>query len=410
MNITEIAKKINNVGGKLYLVGGAIRDKLLEKPIHDEDYCITGLSVEKFKCLFPDAFPRGKSFEVFQLYGKEFAFARRERKSGLGHKEFKIEIGEDITIEEDLARRDLTINSIAQNVLTGEIIDPFLGQKDIENKVIRATTDAFKEDPLRVYRAARFGSELGFKIENKTLKLMSSLKDELLYLSKERVFVEFKKALATNEPSVFFNVLKESNVLDVHFKEIFDLIGSLQPEKYHPEGDAYNHTMLALDNCAKLTNDLIIRFSTLVHDLGKGVTPKEEYPHHYNHEKNGVLLVGKLGNRICAPTSWIKAGKVACKEHMRGGIFNQMKPSKKVDFIERVDRTVLGLDGLQVVVNSDTLSSNKDKQIINFAKIGNKCLKEISGKMIAKKYNLQSGIEFGKRLHEERVKWMTENI
>ncbi|MBQ3145107.1 MAG: hypothetical protein IJB90_00720 [Clostridia bacterium] len=155
------------------------------------------------------------------------------------------------------------------------------GVKDIQNRIIRATSKSFKEDPLRVYRVARFASELDFKVEQDTIKMMYELKEELSTLSKERVFCEFKKALKTSRPSRFFNILKEANVLDVHFKEIYNLIGSMQPVEHHPEGDSYNHTMITVDNSVKLTDDLIIRYSCLVHDLGKGLTPKEMYPHHY---------------------------------------------------------------------------------------------------------------------------------
>lgn len=305
------------IGGRLYLVGGAVRDSLLNRPIYDEDYCVTGITKDEFINLFPKAISRGKAFEVFDLEGKEFALARTEKKIGKGHKSFEITTGKDITIEEDLKRRDLCINAIAKDVLTGEIIDPFSGIRDIENKVIRAIGDSFKEDPLRVYRVARFASELDFEVQEDTLKLMTSLKDELDTLSKERVFVEFRKALASDKPSKFFNVLKEANVLDVHFKEIFDLIGSLQPIEYHPEGDSYNHTMLALDNSVELTNDLLIRYATLVHDLGKGLTPKEMYPHHHGHAEKGAEPVRNLSNRIGVPTTWKKAGILSSKEHMR---------------------------------------------------------------------------------------------
>lgn len=281
MNILEIAKKIEDNGGRLYLVGGAVRDSLLNRPISDEDYCVVGIEKELFLKLFPESFPRGKSFEVFDIEGKEFALARTEKKIGKGHKEFEITTGKEIAIEEDLKRRDLSINSIAKDVLTNEIIDPFGGAEDIKNKIIRATSKAFEEDPLRVYRAARFASEFEFTVEKSTIKMMNKLKSELKTLSKERVFSEFRKALNATKPSIFFNVLKDADVLDVHFKEIYDLIGSLQPIEHHPEGDSYNHTMLALDNSVELTNDLAVRYSVLVHDLGKGLTPKEMYPHHY---------------------------------------------------------------------------------------------------------------------------------
>lgn len=417
-NIKIIANKIKQAGGKLYLVGGAVRDELLGKATHDEDYCVTGITAEQFQELFPEAHIRGKAFEVFGIDGKEFAMARTETKKGIGHKEFEIKTDPIITIEQDLARRDITINSIAKEVLTGKIIDPFDGRKDIENKIIRATTLAFKEDPLRVYRVARFSAELGFEVERKTIEQMQELKSELNSLSKERVFTELKKALDTEKPSIFFEVLKRADILDIHFKEIKDLVGAEQPLKYHPEGDAYNHTMLVLDMAAKLTENYLlerkleIRFSALVHDLGKGVTPKDQYPHHYGHENTGAELVEKFGNNIKAPSNWIKCGKTACREHMRGGIFYKMQPSKKVEFIERVDKSLLRLDGLQIVVISDKTSGGREnnKADINFEKIGRKCLSEINGEYIENKYKLKPGIEFGNKLHEERVKWMKDNV
>lgn len=408
-DILEIAKKIKENRGNLYLVGGAIRDKLLAKEVRDEDYCVTGITANEFKKIFPESHARGKSFEVFCIDDKEFAMARKEKKTGEGHKEFEITTGKQITIEEDLARRDITINSIAQEVLTGKIIDPFDGMQDIKNKIIKATTNAFQEDPLRVYRAARFAASLDFRVEEKTIKLMHSLKEELKTLSKERVFEELKKALETEKPSMFFYVLKEADVLDIHFEEIQKLIGALQPEEHHPEGDAFVHTMMVLDYASSMTDNLEVRFSALVHDLGKGLTPKEEYPHHYNHEINGIKLVEMLGNRIGVPSIWIKSGKVACREHMRGGIFYKMKPSKKVDFIERVSKTHLGLKGLQIVVNSDKLSSrNVDSGSINFEKIGTRCFNEINGAYIKEKYKMSESIQLGNKLREERIKWIKE--
>jgi len=406
-NITDIANKIKLAGGNLYLVGGAVRDEILGKKNKDHDYCVTGISASKFEELFPNAYKRGKSFEVFDINGDEFAIARKERKIGEGHKGFDIITNENISIEEDLARRDITINAIAKDVLTGQLIDPFNGIQDIKNKVIRATTERFKEDPLRVYRVARFAALLGFYVERQTLEMMSSLKSELASLSKDRVVVELSKGLSANEPSRFFNVLKDASVLDVHFKEIYDLIGALQPEQYHPEGDAYNHTMMALDKSVEFTDNLDVRFAVLVHDLGKGVTPPSEYPHHYGHEENGVELVGRLCNRIKAPTSWEKSGKTACREHMRGGIFYKMRSSKQVEFIERVDKSYLRLDGLQIVVYCDKLSSrNTDKGSIEFAEIGKKCLEAIDGQFVRDKYNIVESREFGALLRSERIAWL----
>lgn len=417
-DIKEIANQIKEHGGRLYLVGGAVRDELLGNITHDQDYCVTGLTIKQFQEMFPESHLRGKSFAVFDIDGKEFAMARTETKLGMGHKEFEIYTDTNITIEQDLARRDITINAIAKDVLTQQIIDPYNGKQDLREKIIRATTEHFKEDPLRVYRVARFAAQLEFEVEKNTIAMMKQLKSELNSLSSERVFAEFRKALNTEKPSIFFQILRQADVLDVHFKEIKDLIGVEQPIQYHPEGDAYNHTMLVLDKSAELTENLKedrkleIRFSALVHDLGKGLTPKEKYPHHYGHENTGGELVNKLGKRLKVPNHWIKCGKTACREHMRGGIFNKMKPSKKVDFIERVDKSLLGLDGLQIVVISDKTSGGRENNIedINFQKIGKECLNTINGAYIENKYSIKSGIEFGNKLHEERIKWMINKL
>lgn len=407
MQILEIANKIKQAGGTLYLVGGAIRDKLIGRKNDDEDYCVVGLSKQEFKKLFPKAKTRGKDFEVFDLENYEFALARIERKIGVGHKEFKIEANKTITIEQDLARRDITINSIAQDVVTKEIIDPYGGQEDIQNRIIRATTQSFVEDPLRVYRVARLAAELEWQVEEKTIRLMETLKPELIHLSKERVLVELRKALTANQPSIFFQVLRQANLLEIHFKEIYDLIGALQPVEYHPEGDSYNHTMIVLDKAAQITNDVVIRFCALVHDLGKGVTPKSMYPHHYGHDENGVEVVKKLGYRLKLPQLWIKCGKTAAKEHMKGGIFSKMTVKKKVSFIERVAKSRLGLDGLQMVVIADKCSTRAWKEeTVSFAQIGKRCLQEVNGEVIKAKYGNLEGRQFANKLHQERCIWL----
>lgn len=416
MDIIEIAKLIEENGGILYLVGGAVRDSLLGKKITDKDYVITGLDKYTFLKLFPDSMQRGKSFEVFDINEKEFALARCEIKTGLGHKGFETKTGKEITIEEDLKRRDITINAIAENVLTKQVVDPFNGRVDIENKIIRNVTESFKEDPLRVYRVARFAAVLEFEVSEETIELMYELKSELETISKERIFEEFKKALSSNKPSIFFDVLRKAKVLDVHFKEIFNLIGSEQSEIYHSEGDSYNHTMQVLDLTAKYTQDLSIRFAGLVHDLGKGITPKEEYPHHYGHDNKGVKLVEDLRNRIEIPKAWIKCGKTASNEHMIGGIFGKMTVSKKVQFIERVGKSRLGLEGLQIIVRADrrgrgNLKESEDEiKMSAFQEIGKKCLNEINGEYIIKKYGEINGERFKQLLHHERIEWMKKYI
>lgn len=402
MKAKEIAEKIQKAGGKLYRVGGALRDELLGMPVHDEDFCVTGITTQEFEKIFPQAILRGKSFAVYDLEGREIAFARKEKKTGQGHKEFGIETSPSISIEEDLERRDITINAMAQEVLTKRWIDPFGGRQDLQDKKIKAVSKAFKEDPLRVYRVARFAAMLEFTVEEETIQLMRELKQELYTLSAERVFHEFEKALRTNKPSLFFRVLQEANVLEVHFKEIYDLIGSLQPKEYHPEGDSFEHTMQVVDKSTLLTNDLKVRFSCLVHDLGKGVTPKEMQPHHYGHDEKGVVLVENLGKRLKIPKEWIKCGKVAAKEHMRGGIFLKMTPAKQVDFMTRVAKSPLGLDGMKIVVMCD-----KARDII-FDTLGKEMLQTVTGKTVQEKYGEKEGKKIAELLRVERIAWLKQ--
>ncbi len=412
--IIEIANKIKENGGNLYLVGGAIRDELLGIESHDNDYSVTGLSFDEFKEIFPNAHIRGKDFPVFIINDSEFAIARRERKIGLGHNSFDICTDKSITIEEDLLRRDITINAIAKEVLTGKIIDPFSGIDDLNNHIIRAVSNHFIEDPLRAYRVCRFASSFNFDIEENTIKMMNSLKEELLTLSVERVYAEFYRTLLSSRPSIFFKSLKKANILDVHFKEIFDLIGAEQPIEYHPEGDSFNHTMIVLDKVADATKNLVdrrkaeIRFSSLVHDLGKGITPKEEYPHHIGHDINGIDLVKNMGKRLKVPNRMIKCGITSCKEHMRGGIFDKMTPGKKVSFIERINKTILGLDGLQYIVDADNKNNDLNKN--QFAKIGYEVINSVNGNSIKEKYKIDLKANFASRIHEERVRYLRNKM
>ena len=398
----KIAKKIQNAGGKLYLVGGAVRDELLNRPVKDRDFCVVGIDEEEFQKLFPEAKKRGKAFPVYEIEKEEYALARKEWKCGIGHTGFEVISNKDITIEEDLARRDITINAMAQEIITGKIIDPFYGQEDLKNKKIRAIKNNFIEDPLRVYRVARLASVLEFEVDDETIEKIKKMKKELGSVAKERIGTEFTEALSSSKPSVFFEVLKKADVLEVHFKEIADLIGSIQPIKYHPEGDSYAHTMQALDISAKYTKNLCIRFSVLVHDLGKGITPKEEYPHHYGHDRKGVPLVATLGNRIGIPQKWITCGKTAAKLHMKAGIFFKMTAKKQVDFLEECGHSPLGWEGMKIVVIAD----KNEQEEVTFPEIGEKCFKAINGNDIMEKYPKLKGKKIGEKVREERILWM----
>ena len=435
MDIREIAKKIEQKGGRVYLVGGAVRDEMLGIVNHDYDYSVTGLSPDEFQEIFPEAFVRGKDFAVFDIDGMEFALARKDRKIGPGHTGFDTETDKKLTIEDDLVRRDITINAMARDVLTGELIDPFGGRNDLMHGIVRAVGEHFPEDPLRAYRVARFASQFGFSVEPGTIEMMRALRDELRELSVERVYVEMKKALLTARPERFFEVLKEAGILDVHFKEIYELIGALQPTNYHPEGDAFEHTMVVLKRAAFRTESLDddrkleVRFAALMHDLGKGATPEDEYPHHYGHERRGEELARVFCNRIKTPTRLKKCAVTAALEHMRGGKFDDMKVTKKVTFIEKIDKTVLGLDGLQIVVDCDDMKTLIDEEgvfhyptedgerdlmatsnINRFDKIGREMIDSVTGDDIMKKFDIEPGPKVAEILHSERVRWYREKV
>ena len=408
MNIQAIAGKINSVGARLYLVGGAVRDYLLGVEPYDFDYVVVGMEKSTFEELFPEAVSRGKSFPVYDIQGKEFALARKERKTGSGHKEFEMITGKDISLEDDLKRRDITINSMALDVLTNEIIDPYGGREDIKNKKIRATSEAFLEDPLRVYRVARFAAKLGFEVDEKTLELMNMAKSELDTLSSERIVSELIKVLSYDKPSIFFKTLRKSNTLDVHFIEIYNMIDVPQPELYHPEGDVFNHTMIVVDKVAKMTKEPHIVFAGLVHDFGKTTTPKDILPRHIGHEARGEDLVRDFCNRLKLPTIYKKSGVTACLEHMRAGIYSKMRTATKVDFLVRLNKSVLGLKGIEIIANADR--SRIEEQSINenkieFAELGERMIQEVD----AKKYPKDMDFTILKeKVREERIKWLEE--
>lgn len=401
----DIANNISASGGKLYLVGGCVRDIFLDKTPCDYDFCITGISSEKFEELYPNAIKQGKSFPVYILNNCEFALARKEIKTGNRHSDFKFYTDSSLSIYDDLKRRDFTINSIAIDLLTKEIIDPFNGINDIKNRVLKVTSTAFSEDPLRVYRAARFAAQLNFNVDISTIKAMESMKKELNNLSAERVFAEFRKALISSNPTNFFNVLKHANCLDIHFKEISDLIGVEQPLKYHPEGDVYNHTMEVLERASLETNDELIRFGALVHDFGKAATPREKWPHHYNHEKLGAPIVKDFCHKLKMPITYLKAGCCACNEHMRAGIYDRLKPGTKVDLFERVYKNkALSLKGLEIIANSDK-NTLKNGSPIYFAEIAEQVIKNVK---FDNKEHTYTPEKIKSILKEKRIRYLLE--
>jgi tRNA nucleotidyltransferase (CCA-adding enzyme) len=304
---------------QVYLVGGAVRDALLGREAKEKDYVVVGGSAEE---LTRAGFrPVGRDFPVF-LHPKtnaEHALARRERKTGPGYRGFVTEFSPDITLEEDLLRRDLTVNAIAQ-ADDGTLIDPYGGQKDLAARLLRHVSPAFSEDPVRILRTARFAARfapLGFTVHESTRDLMRAMvaAGEADALVPERVWQETERALGEPRPEVFFEVLRECGALKVIFPEVDALFGVPQPEQWHPEVDTGLHVLLCLRRAAELEAPVTVRFAVLVHDLGKGTTPRDQWPKHVMHESRGLPLIDALCSRLRAPAAMRELGRMTAKQH-----------------------------------------------------------------------------------------------
>jgi tRNA nucleotidyltransferase (CCA-adding enzyme) len=307
---------------KTYLVGGAVRDALLGRPCTERDYVVVGAQPDDLLAL--GYRPVGKDFPVFlhPQSGDQYALARTERKTGAGYYGFATHFSPDVTLEEDLARRDLTINAMARLAEGDDVVDPYGGRRDLAARVLRHVSPAFVEDPLRVLRVARFAARfapLGFTIAAETMALMGEIvrSGELQALVAERVWVETERALGEARPTVYFEVLRECGALAALFPEIDRLFGVPQPERWHPEIDTGIHTLQVLDVARELSTETTVRFAALVHDLGKGVTPPERWPSHVGHEQTGAAIVGQLCERLKVPTEHRDLGQLAAREHQR---------------------------------------------------------------------------------------------
>ncbi|HGM6861748.1 multifunctional CCA addition/repair protein [Serratia rubidaea] len=326
---------------KIYLVGGAVRDSLLELPVVDRDWVVVGATPEQ---LLAQGYQQvGKDFPVFlnpQTH-EEYALARTERKSGHGYTGFTCYAAPDVTLEEDLLRRDLTINAIAQTT-EGELLDPYHGVQDLNARVLRHVSAAFGEDPLRVLRVARFAARfahLGFTIAPETAALMRQMADsgELAALTAERVWKETEKALQSRSPQVYFQVLRDCHALGVLFPEIDALFGVPAPEKWHPEIDTGIHTLMTLAIAARLSPETDVRFAALCHDLGKGLTPKEYWPHHHGHGPAGVRLVEAMCQRLRVPNPLRDLAKLVAEYHDLIHTVNKLRPETLLKLFDAID-------------------------------------------------------------------------
>lgn len=328
-------------GLKRYLVGGAVRDKLLNIDSYDKDWVVVGSTPQEMESLGFTAV--GKDFPVF-LHPKtkeEHALARTERKSGSGYTGFECYFAPDVSLEEDLMRRDLTINAIAQDD-AGNLHDPYHGQQDLSNRILRHVSDAFVEDPLRVLRVARFAAKLhhlSFSVAPETMAMMATIVEsgELAQLTAERVWQEWHKSLSTPHPEVFLSVLKECGALAVVLPEIDALFGVPQPEKWHPEIDTGIHTLMVAQQAALLSPSLPVRFAAQVHDLGKGVTPQNEWPSHKMHCHTGVKIIKKLCERVRVPNEFRDLALLVCEQHSNIHRAGELKPTTFLKVLNKFD-------------------------------------------------------------------------
>lgn len=337
-----------------YIVGGYNRDKLMGKQPKDIDYCVTGTTPEE---MIEKGFKQvGADFPVFlDKKGDEYALARTERKTGKKYHDFETNHDPSVTIEDDLFRRDLTINAIALNS-KNEYIDPFNGISDIKTKKLRHVSEAFKEDPLRILRIARFSARLpDFTIAKETRQIIKDMIDsgEIDNLVPERIFLETMKALKEDKPSRYFETLAEVGALKKIFPELENLRGVSQPAQHHPEIDSFIHTMMVLDQSAKLTDNVNIRFCALVHDLGKALTPKELLPAHHGHEVAGVPLTESLCKRLKTPSKLTDYAKTVTEFHGKIRKWKEMNPNK-IDnmFMEMKLNKEDALDRLECIITA----------------------------------------------------------
>jgi tRNA nucleotidyltransferase (CCA-adding enzyme) len=326
---------------QVYLVGGAVRDALLGQAVKERDWVVVGGTREDLLRLkYREV---GRDFPVFLHPDthQEYALARLERKVSPGYRGFTVEFGPEVTLEEDLARRDLTINAIAQ-ADDGTLVDPYGGRRDLDARVLRHVSPAFVEDPVRVLRVARFAARfapLGFRIASETLDLMRAMveRGEVDALVAERVWQETEKALREPKASEFFRVLRECGALQRIYPEIDALFGVPQPPEWHPEIDTGVHTLMVLDQAALLSPDLKVRFAALVHDLGKGATPPEQWPGHRGHEERSVALIEALAERLRLPSDYRELSVIVARYHGNVHRAAELKPSTILAFFERAD-------------------------------------------------------------------------
>ena len=401
---------------QIYRVGGAVRDRLLNYPSSENDWVVVGASPQ---ALIDRGYrPVGRDFPVFihPQSGEEYALARTERKSGHGYGGFTFYTASNVTLIEDLQRRDLTINAIAEDS-EGRLIDPYNGQRDLDDKILRHVSDAFLEDPLRVLRTARFAARyhhLGFSIASETMDAMRVLVDsgEMEHLVAERVWRETQRALGEQTPQVYFQTLRDCGALACILPEVDRLFGVAQRPDFHPEIDTGVHTMMALEQAAKLSDDCSVRFAVLVHDVGKGITPADVLPRHTGHEARGLPLVKTLCERLKVPNEYRKLALVVTEYHLQCHRAADLKVETLLNLLRGVGalKSSAKLEPFLLSCEADARGrlglENRHYSSPNYLRRAQSALATVS---IADLVSLGvAGDEIGRQLHDRQIARLTE--
>jgi len=399
-----------------FIVGGAVRDQLLGRAVADQDWVVVGATPEQ---MLERGFRQvGADFPVFlhPASGEEYALARTERKQGRGYHGFVVHAAPDVTLEQDLERRDLTINAMAMTE-DDTLIDPFGGHGDLAARRLRHVGPAFVEDPLRVLRVARFAAQLAeydFTVAEETRALMRRMSEsgELADLTAERVWTETEKALSTAHPARYFEVLREVGALAAVFPEVDALFGVPQPVEHHPEVDSGIHTLLVLEAAARLSDSVGVRFAAVCHDLGKALTPPEEWPSHIGHEARGVTPARELCQRLRTPKAVRELVELATETHGRVHKACEMRPATLVDLVDRLDglRRPERFHDVLLVTKADSRGrpGREDDPFpeADWLETVRRAMAEISPRpLVEQGYR---GAEIGQRLRQERIRAVTQ--
>ena len=394
---------------KTYLVGGAVRDRLLGITPKEKDWVVVGGTPQD---LLQQGFVKvGKDFPVF-LHPKtkeEYALARTERKSGEGYYGFEVQFSPKVSLEEDLLRRDLTINAIAEDE-NGTLIDPYGGKRDLEQKILRHVSLAFTEDPLRVLRIARFAARfhhLGFQIAIETMQLLRAMvrSGELNTLVPERVWQEWQRSLSEKHPEQFIMVLRECGALAVVLPELNNLYGVPNALHYHPEIDSGLHSLLVLQAACKASSDSMLRFAALVHDVGKAKTPMEQWPKHHKHELSGLPVIKQLCARLRIASGYRDFALLVCEHHLTVHRYAQMKPATRVKFLEKTDAFRRSERFILLLIACEA-DANGTGRVVDYPQRQNweallvECAKIQAKELLSQGF---SGLQLKEALHQRRV-------